>query len=247
VVYAPFYRLLGDSDGSAACHNATISDIVSDAEAALAWVRQNASNFGSSSTPVVFGQSAGGHLAASLAINQPSNVAAGILFYPPTDFTDFALRVIVEGDLDIPPLLMVQGMQDELVESRQSVRLCDALAGRQLLEVDEEVEAIVGLRQTISCGADSSLQLIREGQHALDVCLADLSISTDLCLSGSAASRREVASALLDASNFALENSAATTNVVPVRRGGGSLNFMMLVLFLLGLQRRIAVNSKPIS
>ena len=40
VVFAPFYRLLGDSEGSAACHNATIGDIVEDANAALEWVQR---------------------------------------------------------------------------------------------------------------------------------------------------------------------------------------------------------------
>ena len=97
-------------------------------------------------------------------MNRPGDVASGVLYYPPTDFTDFAVRAqqgfyndeqglgilervvgvelndadvnaspipensfptrIVEQDLQIAPILMVHGMSDELVEPRQSIRLC---------------------------------------------------------------------------------------------------------------------------
>ena len=224
VVYAPFYRLLGDSEGSAACNQATIEQIVDDAAFALAWVREHAADYGSSPTPVVFGQSAGAHLATSLAVNDADSVSAAVLFYPPTDFTDFALRAqqgfytdeqglrilerllnvtaseadisaspipensfpqqIVQNGIDTPPMFMVHGMQDSLVEARQSVRLCDALAGRELLALDVEVGQPETLREVLSCGEDSQLQLIREGQHALDVCIAGASLPTDLCPSG---------------------------------------------------------------
>ncbi|WP_088920311.1 alpha/beta hydrolase [Granulosicoccus antarcticus] len=247
VVYAPFYRLLGDSEGSAACNEASIEQISDDAAAALDWVQIHATDYGSSPKPVVFGQSAGAHLATSLAVNRSSEVASAVLFYTPTDFTDFALRAqqgfytdeqglgilerllnvsadeadvsaspipensfplrIVQEGIDIPPVFMVHGMQDGLVEARQSVRLCDALAGRQLLALDAEVEQPDTLREIVQCGAgsgaSSQLQLIREGEHALDVCLAGALLPTDLCPSGSEASRQEVASAIGDAVSFA--------------------------------------------
>lgn len=272
VVYAPFYRLLGDSEGSAACHNASIVDITSDASAALTWVRENAERFGSTAKPVVFGQSAGAHLAASLAINHSDDVVAGVLLYPPTDFTDFALRVrnghytnsqglniltkvmgvsaeeadlsatpvpensfptrIIEGALEVPPLMMVHGLQDDLVEARQSIRLCDALAGRQLMSVNTEVQPLAQLRESVACGEESTLQLIQEGQHALDVCVADTLIATDLCPSGSTASRGEVSDAIADAVSFAVTAIESELPVAPTRRSGGAGSLWLLVVLV---------------
>lgn len=246
VVYAPFYRLLDEREGSAACHQATITQILEDASAALAWVGEHASEYGSSATPVLFGQSAGAHLATALAVEQAASVSSAILFYPPTDFSDFLLRAqqgyytdeqgldilervlgsnvtqadisaspipensfpqrIIESDLAVPPVIMVHGMRDELVEPRQSVRLCDALARRELLALGIDVEEPDGLRSIYSCGTDSELHLIREGQHALDVCLVDTLLATDLCLSGSENSREEVSLAIGDAVSFALQH-----------------------------------------
>ena len=248
VVYAPFYRLLDDKEGSAACNQADIGQIVDDAKAALAWVQEHAADYGSSDTPVVFGQSAGAHLATALAVDESESVSSAILLYPPTDFTDFVMRAqqgyytdtqglgilervlgvgvaqadvsaspipensfpqrIVESDLSVPPVFMIHGMQDNLVEARQSTRLCDALAGRELAGVGVEVAPPEGLRSVTDCGADSTLQLITEGQHALDVCVVDTLVATDLCLSGSDQSREEVSLAIGDAVAFALDNSA---------------------------------------
>lgn len=271
VVFVPFYRLLDSSEGSAACNNSTITHVVEDAEAALEWVRNNAESFGGTSKPVVFGQSAGGHLALSLLVNQPESVAGGVLLYPPTDFTDFALRVrngsydnsqglnildtvigvsasqadlnaspipensfpirIVESAIRPPPVLIIHGMQDDLVEARQSIRLCDALASRELLAADAPTPELSKLRETISCGEDSSLQLIREGKHALDVCVADLSIATDLCPSGSSASRQEVSLAIADAVAFA--SNAVSAELQPTARSGGGGMTWLLVAGLL--------------
>jgi len=283
VVYAPFYRLLETSDGSAACNDASIGDVVEDAQAALQWVRDRAESFGSSPKPVVFGQSAGAHLALSLAVNTPSNLAGGILFYPPTDFTDFTLRAqqglydnpqglgildsvigvsaseadlsaspipdnsfpirIVESGLSIPPLMIVHGMADDLVEARQSVRLCDALAGRQLLALDAEIDPLDNLRRTITCGAGSQLQLIDEGQHALDVCLKDVLIPTDLCPSGSSSSRQEVSLAIAEAVDFALLASAGEQPSIRVGgSGSGALSpvvlWSLLILTIQAISRK---------
>lgn len=246
VVYAPFYRLLDNTDSSAACNQADFNDIVEDADFALDWVLDNASRFGSSGAPVAFGQSAGGHLALSLAVNRPSAISGAVLMYPPTDFTDFLQRVqsgaytnpqglsILErvvgvsaqqADLSLPlvgensfplriasegsswpPMLIVQGSADELVEARQSVRLCDALAGRVLTQVNQEVGNATELRDVITCGNQtapaSQLHLIKQGKHALDVCINDN--VPDLCQSGSAASRSLVSQSISDAVNFSV-------------------------------------------
>ena len=278
VVFAPFYRLLGTSEGSAACNNSSITQIVDDASAALEWVRVNASTYGGTEKPVVFGQSAGAHLALSLAVNQSESVVAGVLLYPPTDFTDFALRVrngfyentqgvsvlerviglsaaeadlnaspipensfpirIVESALNIPPLLMIHGMADGLVEARQSVRLCDALAGRELLAVDAPTPSLTRFREIVSCGEDSSLQLIREGKHALDVCVADIRIATDLCLSGSSRSRQEVSLAIADAVTFA-SNAVGSQLQPAARSGGGSASLLAFFWLFLSLSFRL--------
>jgi acetyl esterase/lipase len=89
VVFAPFYRLSGNTDGNAECNEAKWTEVVADAEAALDWVKANAKKFGAeSSIPAVMGQSAGAHLAGWLVTHRPEDVAAGLLFYPPVDFTE---------------------------------------------------------------------------------------------------------------------------------------------------------------
>lgn len=246
VVYAPFYRLLDETDSTAACNQAEFNDIVNDADFALEWVLANAERFGSSGAPVVFGQSAGGHLALSLAVNHPSSVSGAVLMYPPTDFTDFLqrvqsgaytnpqglsilerivgenaqgvslalplvgensfpLRVAGEGN-EWPPMFIVQGSADDLVEARQSVRLCDALAGRVLATVDQDVGDAVELRDVISCGDQtipaSQLHLIMRGKHALDVCINEN--VPDLCQAGNAASRSLVSQSISDALRFSV-------------------------------------------
>lgn len=91
-VFAPFYRLLGDSAAGPQCNDATLPQIVDDIEAALDWVEVQAPQYGASGKPIVFGQSAGAHLALSLAVNQSPRVAGAVLLYPPTDFEHFVLQ-----------------------------------------------------------------------------------------------------------------------------------------------------------
>jgi acetyl esterase/lipase len=89
VVFSPFYRLLGNSDGPVECRNADGRAIEEDVVAALAWVREHGGEFGVA-TPmpkvVLVGQSAGAHLSAFLAVEQPEAIERVLLLYPPTDF-----------------------------------------------------------------------------------------------------------------------------------------------------------------
>ncbi len=302
VVYAPFYRLLDDTDSSAACHQADLSQIVDDGNAALDWVLDNASNFGSSGSPVVFGQSAGAHLALSLSVNRPSSVSGSVLMYPPTDFADFLQRVdagsytnsqglsvmgrvigstdadslanslglpvVVDNSFptriadqagDWPAMFIVHGSADELVEARHSVRLCDALAGRALAGVDQEIGFASELRDVIACGNDSepasTLHLMKEAEHALDVCIQE--DIPDLCFSGGAASRALVSQSLGEAVSFsvAAHGAVADTNVDTTGSGstdsadaegavstggggGGTVGFLSLLVLLLWPLRR---------
>jgi acetyl esterase/lipase len=91
IVFAPFYRLAGEQDGNRACNGVTSQAITQDVSDALTWVQQFGPALGATPGPVrVMGQSAGGFLAAWLALNRPSDVTRGLLLYPPTDALDFA-------------------------------------------------------------------------------------------------------------------------------------------------------------
>lgn len=280
VVFAPFYRLLDNREGNAACHNATITDITDDARFALDWVIDNADAWGASDYPAVFGQSAGAHLAASLAVNHPERVSNAVLFYPPTDFTDFALRALDGSYTDeqglgilervmgstveavdvsaspvpentfptlvepnpsaFPPMFFLHGLQDTLVEARQSVRLCHALAGNiESGVVPDNYLELAALRQRYACtDNDSEIHLVKEGDHALDVCFSSSILLGDTCLSGSEESRIEVSSAVDAATAWTrrvAEVRAELRNPVsdPVSSGGsggGVLSWLLPVL-----------------
>ncbi len=103
VVFSPFYRLMGSSDGPAACQNTLGEDIVTDVEAALQWVKNNGATLGAASGPITLvGQSAGAHLASWLAVNDEhsADIRKSLLFYPPTDFEDFVLKTASGGQFD---------------------------------------------------------------------------------------------------------------------------------------------------
>jgi acetyl esterase/lipase len=106
VVFAPFYRLVGDKDGNQECRNAGWQDLTSDVEAALDWVKANAAAFGAVGVVkvAVIGQSAGGHLAGWLMTHRPNDVSRGMLVYPPTDVGDFLSRLQGFGGASFPPL-----------------------------------------------------------------------------------------------------------------------------------------------
>lgn len=89
-VFAPFYRLAGASDASPECRGAQWQEVVSDAEAALDWVKLYGPLFGASTggKVAVTGQSAGAHLSGWLITHRPDDVSAGLLHYGPTDVRD---------------------------------------------------------------------------------------------------------------------------------------------------------------
>ena len=90
VVFAPFYRLVDTSDGNVECNGASWREITEDVESALDWVQANGPAFGANTGKInVFGQSAGGHLAAWLAAHRPSDVRKALVFYAPLDILDF--------------------------------------------------------------------------------------------------------------------------------------------------------------
>ncbi len=91
IVFAPFYRLAGEQDGNSACNGVNWQAITQDVSDALSWVQQFGPALGATPGSVrIMGQSAGGFLAAWLALHRPGDVARGLLLYPPTDALDFA-------------------------------------------------------------------------------------------------------------------------------------------------------------
>ncbi len=101
IVFEPFYRLTGSKEANPECYQAGGEDVLSDAEAALDWVMENAIDFGARPGPVtVSGQSAGAHLAAWLAVHRSDQISKGMLLYPPTDFAHF-ISQYRQGNKDI--------------------------------------------------------------------------------------------------------------------------------------------------
>ncbi len=94
IVFAPFYRLLGDSDGPPECHNSVGSRIIEDIEGAFDWVREHGAEYGMDPDLVneilVVGQSAGSQLAGYLAVHRSKMVQAALLIYPPADLLHLA-------------------------------------------------------------------------------------------------------------------------------------------------------------
>ncbi|MBX2886670.1 MAG: alpha/beta hydrolase [Granulosicoccus sp.] len=240
-VFAPFYRLIGTDDGNSECNNADVDAALADTQDALDWVLSNSERYGSVGKPVLFGQSAGGHLAASLAVNRSDDISRAILLYAPTDFRDFAeqiqqgqytgrqgqriLQAVTGQSIDsldlsspliannsfpqiiaaqpdaYPPFYLLHGQSDSLLPYRQSVRLCNSLAGNPIsgpafINPDEtDLRTVVNrtdLRTVVNCDSKGSeLHLIQQGKHALDLCIAP-----ELCFAGSPESRRETAESL---------------------------------------------------
>jgi acetyl esterase/lipase len=90
VVFAPFYRLVGESDGNTECNGASWREVTADVTSALDWIKANGPALGATNSRInVFGQSAGAHLAAWLASHRSGDVWQTLLFYAPTDALDF--------------------------------------------------------------------------------------------------------------------------------------------------------------
>ena len=284
VVFAPFYRLVSDSDGSEQCHNATFEELLSDIDDAFEWVQQNAASYGASGKPVVFGQSAGGQLASYLALQQPEQIDRAVLFYAPSDFIDFigqiqngeytngtGIRIMerVTGEtletLDLqsplvvsnsfpaivaadperyPPMFLLHGESDTLLPSRQSVRMCNALAGdveNGPAPFDLNTQSA---RRIFACDdRGSQLHLIAEGEHTLDLCISD-----ELCFAGSPVSAAATADSVQRMLDWVVTDSVVEVAALSNRAatGGGQFGLPGLLLLLLSyvFSRRLQVRPR---
>jgi acetyl esterase/lipase len=98
IVFAPFYRLVGESDGNVECNAVTWREVTEDVESALDWINENGAALGAANGPVsVFGQSAGAHLAAWLAAHRSADVRKALLYYAPTDALEFLSGAVPIG------------------------------------------------------------------------------------------------------------------------------------------------------
>lgn len=94
VVFAPFYRLAGNSDANPECQGAAWSDLTFDAEQALTWVQAHGATFGAKPGKIsLMGQSAGAHLAGWLVTHRPNDVERALLLYPPADVRDLLSNI----------------------------------------------------------------------------------------------------------------------------------------------------------
>ncbi len=97
VVFAPFYRLLGESDGPPECHDSVGEKIIDDITAALDWVQDHGSAYGMDPSladeVLVVGQSAGSQLVGYLAVHRSEAVKGALLLYPPTDLMHLAMNL----------------------------------------------------------------------------------------------------------------------------------------------------------
>jgi len=98
IVFAPFYRLVGESDGNVECNAVTWHEVTEDVESALDWINQNGAAFGAANEPVsLYGQSAGAHLAAWLAAHRSTDVRKALLYYAPIDALEFLAGAVPMG------------------------------------------------------------------------------------------------------------------------------------------------------
>ena len=271
-VFAPFYRLVHDSDGTPACHNASFDELLGDVEDAFDWVQLNKAVYGAAGKPVLFGQSAGGHLAAWLAVQKPTEVERAALFYAPTDFSDFGSQIqsgeytnttginsmvrvtgvsveefsvfdplviantfpaiVADQPENFPPMFLLHGESDTLLPSRQSVRMCNGLAGdveNGPAPFDVNTSSV---SRTFACDdRGSQLHLIAEGEHTLDLCLSD-----ELCFSGSPASAAATADVVERMLVWVAADSLVGVSAGRGKSGGGSFGGLFLLFVAVGFR-----------
>lgn len=98
IVFAPFYRLVGESDGNVECNAVSWRELTDDVESALDWVNANGAALGAANEPVsVFGQSAGAHLAGWLSAHRSTDVRKALMYYGPTDALEFLAGAVPMG------------------------------------------------------------------------------------------------------------------------------------------------------
>ncbi len=208
VVFAPFYRLIGETDGNVACNDASLGDILDDVNDALDWIQSRQAMFNLAGNTTVFGQSAGGHLALSLATYRSAEIRRAILFYAPTDFGDFAeqiksgeytneagLKILeaVTGDaienLDTQSALVRQNSFPSLIVDAQNElppmfimhgQMDSLLPARQSVRLCNALSGLSDFNSELAVTNQTTMDLISENPGPMDSNVAELA-SVSLC------------------------------------------------------------------
>jgi hypothetical protein len=153
---------------------------------------------------------------------------------------------IVDESIDTPPMFLMHGQQDTVLPFNQSIRLCNALSGdpesgpASLPDLFSEIDTVnlndSSLRQVINCDArGSQLHLISEGEHALDLCIAE-----ELCLAGSPASAELVKDSIDTMLTWINErNTGPLDDQGNQSSGSGSIGLITLVLLWIIAMARV--------
>ncbi len=147
--------------------------------------------------------------------------------------------MVAEQPEKFPPMFMLHGESDTLLPSRQSVRMCNGLAGD--VEVGPAPFDINTSSVSRSFACDdrgSQLHLIAEGEHTLDLCLSD-----ELCFAGSPASAAATADVVELMLEWAGADGLVALSGVQSKGGGGSFGFLF---WLVALACRFRLTSRPV-
>ncbi|MCF6281545.1 MAG: alpha/beta hydrolase [Candidatus Polarisedimenticolaceae bacterium] len=126
VVFAPYYRLMGNSDGPTECQETLGEDIVTDVEAAFEWVQQHGTDLGVTPGPITLvGQSAGAHLSAWLGLHETysADVRKSLLFYPPIDLESFIMGTAPGGIYDTVENEMGKSLVSEFLTGQSNLEM----------------------------------------------------------------------------------------------------------------------------
>lgn len=140
-------------------------------------------------------------------------------------------QVIEQQPSRYPAMFIIHGESDSLVPSRQSVRLCNALAGNANSyngpAINDGGDPYINqFSKTYHCGhKDSRLVLIAEADHMLDACPKDFvqklaggqvadAVADRICPAGSIGSVREAEKQLLEAYRWLTTDMAAIMAII---------------------------------
>ena len=139
-----------------------------------------------------------------------------------------SLPQIVAGNSVNAPLFLLHGELDSVVPFSQSVRLCNALSGDPASGPAPFTHNLTGERRIINCDENSStLHLLAQGEHALDVCIAQ-----GVCASGNRAGAETVADSIGQMLVWMAPASSPLAPADDVSGGGGGALFLGFGLLL---------------
>jgi hypothetical protein len=136
--------------------------------------------------------------------------------------------LIEQNPSDYPPVFMLHGESDSLLPARQSIRLCNALAGNAESGPASAIASEGAVSRRIACDdRGSELHLVGEGEHTLDLCIAP-----ELCLAGSPASAAATAKAIERMLEWVGDPGGVAATVTTDNGGGGRFDLPWLLALI---------------